>query len=477
VANLTEVRVPDIGDFENVDVVEVFVEVGAHVDADQSLITIESEKASLEIPAPAAGTVREVKVAVGDKVSEGSVILTIETDAGGGEKETKAAPAKKEKVADTDTAESEPEAESEEESEEEPKEAPPKEAKPKEAQSKEAKPKDAKPKDSQEEEPADDGEAAATESTAPKRRPAPETPGTPESAGPVHASPSVRRFARELGADLSKVEASGPKGRILQEDVQAFIKQRLAAPASGGFTLPPLPKVDFAKYGEVHTEPLSKINRLAARNVHRSWLHVPHVTQFDEADITDLEEFRKANQPEDKKFKLTFLAFLLKACAGTLKVFPRFNSSLDESGENLIIKSYYNLGVAVDTEQGLVVPVIHDVDSKGIFELAEELAAVSGRARDGKLAPKDIQGATFSISSLGGIGGTAFTPIVNAPEVAILGVSRAALKPIYRDDKLLPRLILPLCLSYDHRVIDGAAGARFTTHLASLLGDIRRLAL
>jgi pyruvate dehydrogenase E2 component (dihydrolipoamide acetyltransferase) len=287
----------------------------------------------------------------------------------------------------------------------------------------------------------------------------------------------VRRFARDLGVDLGKVAGSGPKGRILKEDVQAFIKHELSRPAGTDFALPPLPRVDFAKFGEIEVAPLSKINKLSARNVHRSWLHIPHVTQFDEADITDLEEFRRNNQPEDGTFKLTFLAFLLKACAGALKAFPRFNASLDENGENLILKRYFNIGVAVDTEEGLVVPVVHEVDAKGIFELARELAAVSERARSGKLTPKDIQGATFTISSLGGIGGTGFTPIVNSPEVAILGVARAALKPVYREGELRPRLILPLCLSYDHRVIDGAAAARFTTHLASLLGDIRRLAL
>jgi pyruvate dehydrogenase E2 component (dihydrolipoamide acetyltransferase) len=469
--NITEVRVPDIGDFENVDVVEVFVAPGAHVDAEQSLITIESEKASLEIPAPAAGTVRDIKVAVGDKVSEGSVILTLEVDDGGGktdsaptkeqaapEEDREEAPAPKEKAARARQPEPEPEAAADGEEA-----APARKEAGKSPSSRDAR--------------APEAEKAEEAPAPPKRRAAPGTPAAPKTAALIHASPSVRRFARELGADLARVEPSGPKGRILKEDVQGFVKARLAAPAQSGAALPPLPKVDFAKYGEVHIEPLSKINLLSARNVHRSWLHIPHVTQFDDADITDLEEFRKANQPEDKKFKLTFLSFLLKACAGTLKVFPRFNSSLDESGENLVFKSYHNIGVAVDTEHGLVVPVIHDVDSKGIFELAEELADVSARARAGKLTPKDIQGATFSISSLGGIGGTGFTPIINAPEVAILGVARAVTRPVYRDDKLVPRLILPLCLSYDHRVIDGAAAARFTTHLASLLGDIRRLAL
>lgn len=456
-AKTTEIRVPDIGDFDEVDVVEVFVEPGTKVTAEQSLITIESEKASLEIPSPSAGVVKDVKVAVGDKVSEGSVIVILEIGDDGDEPAT----AKDDADAEEKPSAKKPAPEPDEKPEREQPEA--------EAEADEAAPAEV----------ADDVESPPADDKAPKRRPAPETPPAAASDSPIYASPSIRRFARELGVDLRQVPGSGPKERILKEDVQAYVKRRVAAPAAaaGTFSLPPLPRVDFAKFGEIETVPLSKINKLTGRNVHRSWLHIPHVTQFDEADITDLEAFRKANQPEAKGVKLTFLAFLLKACAGTLKTFPRFNSSLDESGDQLVLKSYFNIGVAVDTPNGLVVPVIHEVDSKGIFELAEELAAVSGRARDGKLAPKDIQGATFSISSLGGIGGTAFTPIINAPEVAILGVARAGLKPVYRDDELVPRLILPLCLSYDHRVIDGAAAARFTTHLASLLGDIRRLSL
>jgi len=465
---ITEVRVPDIGDFEDVDVVEVFVQPGARVAPEQSLITIESEKASLEIPSPSAGVVKEVKVAVGDKVSEGTLIVTLEVD--GEQKDATSAQSTTRAEKDTRTP---AKAEARTSAAKQPTAA--------------ATSAESAVEQLNEETDAAGGDAKATITEAPSveqqqdrptRRAAPQTPPAPESTRPPHASPSVRRFARELGVDLTKIEGSGRKERVVKEDVQSYVKRRLAEPASAGaFALPPLPHIDFAKFGEIETERLSKINLLTGRNVHRSWLHIPHVTQFDEADITDLEEFRKANQPEDKGFKLTFLAFLLKACAGTLKTFPRFNSSLDDSGENLVLKHYINIGVAVDTPKGLVVPVITDVESKGIFELAEELAAISGRARDGKLGPKDIQGATFSISSLGGIGGTAFTPIINAPEVAILGVARAALKPLYRDGETVPRLILPLCLSYDHRVIDGAAAARFTTHLASLLGDIRRLAL
>jgi pyruvate dehydrogenase E2 component (dihydrolipoamide acetyltransferase) len=460
---LTEVRVPDIGDFEDVDVVEVFVKPGSHVEAEQSLITIESEKASLEIPAPAAGIVKEVKVSVGDKVSEGSVIVTLESeDAGDGAQRSARDNAKPSRERQEEGAASKAK-------EEKPENAPSEH----DAVAEEEEEPEAETPEEQEEDHDQQEEKAA------KQRPAPETPTPPATRSPAHASPSVRRFARDLGVDLDQVDGTGPKRRILKGDVQAFVKSRVSEDGRGAFRLPPLPQVDFAKFGEVEIEPLTKINKLTGRNVHRSWLHIPHVTQFDEADITDLEEFRKANQKESesKGFKLTFLAFLLKACAGTLRSFPRFNASLDQSGEQLVLKHYFNIGVAVDTPEGLLVPVIHQVDNKGIFELAEELAQISGRARAGKLGPKDVQGATFSISSLGGIGGTAFTPIINAPEVAILGVARATMKPVYRDGQFVPRLILPLCLSYDHRVIDGAAAARFTTHLASLLGDIRRLAL
>jgi pyruvate dehydrogenase E2 component (dihydrolipoamide acetyltransferase) len=295
-----------------------------------------------------------------------------------------------------------------------------------------------------------------------------------------HASPSVRRFARELGINLTLVGGSGPKSRILKEDVQAYVKGELSRPRAGtGFTLPEMPQVDFAKFGAIETVPLSRIKKLAGANLHRNWVSIPHVTQHDEADITDLEAFRKSNSAETEKqgFKLTMLSFLIKACVTALKAHPEFNASLDKSGENLVLKKYFHIGVAVDTPEGLVVPVIRDVDRKGVFDLARELAQVSQRARDKKLSPTEMQGGCFSISSLGGIGGTAFTPIINAPEVAILGVSKAQLKPVYKDGKLVPRLLLPLALSYDHRVIDGAAAARFTTYLCSVLSDIRRLLL
>jgi pyruvate dehydrogenase E2 component (dihydrolipoamide acetyltransferase) len=303
----------------------------------------------------------------------------------------------------------------------------------------------------------------------------------PRSAGAVsHASPSVRRFARGLGADLGSITGTGRKGRILKEDVQAFVKAQLSAgPAGRGAALPEMPRIDFSKFGDVETRPLHKIRRLSAASVHRSWLHVPHVTQFDEADVTELEAFRagRAGEAKAKGVKLTLLPFLMKASAAALKEFPELNASLDPSGEQLILKKYFHIGIAVDTPNGLVVPVIRDVDGKGLFDLAAELAGVSGRARDGKLSATDIQGGCFTISSLGGIGGTGFTPIVNAPEVGILGVSRMAWKPVYRDGAFVPRLCLPFALSYDHRVIDGATAVRFTTFFGAALRDLRRLIL
>ena len=434
-------RVPDIGDFKDVEVIEVMVKPGDKVAAEASLITVESDKATMEIPSPAAGVVRDVKLKVGDKVSEGSLILMLE---GATAASATAQPA-------TATA-------------------PP-----------------ARPA----------AESAALPATASNREDeAPFVPqALPTRTGPVpyeptaepatfkpHASPSIRKFARELGVDLAKVKGSGPKGRILQGDVQAFVKGVMTqapapAAAAGGalpFALPEWPKVDFAKYGPVEVKPLSRIKRISGANLHRNWVAIPHVTQFDEADITELEAFRKASSPDSEKqgFKLTLLAFLLKACMTALRQHPEFNASLD--GDNLVLKKYFHIGVAVDTPDGLVVPVIRDVDRKGVFDLARELAEVSKLAREKKLKPGDMQGGTFSISSLGGIGGTAFTPIINAPEVAILGVSRSSMRPVYKDGQFVPRLMLPLSLSYDHRVIDGALAARFTSYLASVLSDIRR---
>ena len=450
---IKEVLVPDIGDFKDVEVIEVLVKPGDRVEKEGSLVTLESEKATMEIPSPAAGIVRELRVKVGDKVSEGKPILLLEESG-----EAAAVPAPAAAAARAPG-------------------------------------------------PAVSAPPAAAEATAPaeapplvqRTGPVPYEPIPEAAAFKPHASPSVRKFARELGVDLSRVKGSGPKERILLEDVQAFVKgvvrsadARAAAPAAapagaaGGLALalPGWPQVDFAKFGPVETKPLSRIKRLSGANLHRNWVMIPHVTQFDEADITDLEAFRKANSGDTEKlgFKLTMLAFLIKACVNALRQYPEFNASLDKTGENLVFKRYYHIGVAVDTPEGLVVPVIRDADRKGVFDLARELAEVSKLARERKLKPGDMQGGTFSISSLGGIGGTAFTPIINAPEVAILGVSKSAMRPVWAGDKggdgqFVPRLMLPLSLSYDHRVIDGALAARFTTYLASVLSDIRRTLL
>ena len=443
-SSITEIKVPDIGDFKDVDVIEILVKPGDTVAKETSLITVESDKATMEIPSPAAGVVKELKVKLGDKVAEGSMILLLEASEG-----ASAAP---------------PAVKAEERA------APPAPA----------------------------PQAAAARAPAPEPAPVHRVAPVPLAhlaevpAFKPHASPSVRKFARELGADLARIKGSGPKGRITQEDVQAFVKGVLtqapaaalaAAAPSGGvpFNLPEWPQVDFAKFGPVETKPLSRIKKLSGANLHRNWISIPHVTQFDEADITELEAFRKDSGAASEKqgFKLTMLAFLIKACVTALRQYPEFNASLDRGGENLVLKKYFHIGVAVDTPDGLVVPVIRDADRKGVYDLARELAEVSKLARDKKLKPGDMQGGTFSISSLGGIGGTAFTPIINAPEVAILGVSRSAMRPVWVAAKgevgqFVPRLMLPLSLSYDHRVIDGASAARFTSYLASVLSDIRR---
>jgi pyruvate dehydrogenase E2 component (dihydrolipoamide acetyltransferase) len=429
-----EVFVPDIGDFKDVDVIEVLVKPGDAVQPEQSLITVESDKATMEIPSPGAGVVKELRVKTGDKVSQGSPILILE---------------------ETESASMAPV----------PK--PPDTPKPKPAPVLAAVP--------------------APAPTAGRTEPVSSTPAQGAGATP-HASPSVRKFARELGVDLFRVKGSGPKGRITQPDVQDFVKGVMkgtpavaAIPGRGGLVLdlPQWPQVDFAKFGPVETKPLSRIRKLSGGFLHRNWVSIPHVTQHDEADITELEAFRKENAQVAEKggFKLTMLAFLVKASVNALKEFPEFNASLDNTGENLIVKKYYHIGVAVDTPDGLLVPVIRDADRKGVFDLAKELAEISKAAREKKLKPDSMRGGTFSISSLGGIGGTAFTPIINAPEVAILGVARSQMRPVYRDGAFAPRLMLPLSLAYDHRVIDGAAGARFTTYLASVLSDIRRTLL
>jgi pyruvate dehydrogenase E2 component (dihydrolipoamide acetyltransferase) len=438
-----DIKVPDLGDFKDVEVIELLVKPGDRVEKEGSLISLESDKATMEIPSSDAGVVKEFKVKLGDKVNSGSVILTLEATAG--------APATP--VAKPDAA---------------PVATPP-------AAKKQAP-----------EEPAPETPAEAV--PIPKPSPVPfEYQPVDSPTHKPHASPSVRRFARELGVDLGLVKGSGPKGRIQQEDVQGFVKGAFAGAtasaaaktvSTGGvpFGLPELPQIDFSKFGPVEARPLSRIKKLSGANLHRNWIAIPHVTQFDEADITELEAFRKSSSAETEKqgFKLTLLAFLVKACVTALRAHPDFNASLDRTGENLILKKYFHIGVAVDTPEGLVVPVIRDADRKGVFDLARELAELSKLARDKKLKAGDMQGGCFSISSLGGIGGTAFTPIINAPEVAILGVSRSHTRPVWVGNEFVPRLVLPLSLSYDHRVIDGAAAARFTSYLVSVLSDIRR---
>jgi pyruvate dehydrogenase E2 component (dihydrolipoamide acetyltransferase) len=443
VAGEKEIKVPDIGDFEDVEIIEVLVSAGDAIQPEDSLVTIESDKASMEIPSPFGGVIAEVAVSVGDRVSEGALLA---------------------RITPSDT---QPEA------------APP--SAPREAVNREA---DDKPATDESSATSDEPDAGAARQAAAPPSPPPRSAPAAPSMRTAHASPSVRRFARELGANLDLVRGSGRKGRIVKEDVQDFIKRALQqgdAPArlENVLEVAPARSIDFAEFGEIEITPLNNIRRIAAKSLHRSWVTIPHVTQFDEADITELEEYRKSQQAEGRNrgVKLTALTFVMKAVVSTLKEFPQFCASLDETGDNLILKRYFHIGIAVDTPNGLVVPVIRDVDRKGLFDLAAELAEVSERARNRKLTQADLSGGCFSISSLGGIGGTAFTPIVNGPEVAILGVSRHVLKPVYRDGQFVPKLMLPLSLSYDHRVIDGAAAARFTTKLGDVLSDVRNLAL
>jgi len=424
-----EIFVPDIGDFSDVEVIEILVSVGDTVAAEDSLISVESDKASMEIPCPEAGVVKELKVNLGDTVSEGSLILILEPGEGAA-----AAPVAVEA----------------------PKQAPAPTAAP--------------------------APTPAPAAPAPASAPARQSPTAKideVSFSKAYATPSVRKFARDLGVDLGKVDGTGRKGRITKEDVQSFVKRALSQPAGGGLGVAPMPEIDFSQWGEVEAKPLTKINKLTGEFLHRNWVTIPHVTQFDEADITDMEAFRKelAADYKEKGIRITPLVFMMKAVVSALKEYPRFNSSLDATGENLIMKNYYNVGIAVDTPDGLVVPVVQNVDRKSIVDLAIELGEISIKARDKKLKPSDMQGGSITISSLGGIGGTKFTPIVNAPEVAILGVSRSKMQPVWNGKEFEPRLMLPLSLSYDHRVIDGADGARFTTFLSRVLSDTRRLLL
>lgn len=430
--SLIEVKVPDIGDFKDIPVIEVLVKPGDSVTQEAPLITLESDKATMEVPSPAAGVVKELRVKVGDKVSEGALVLTLESSG-------EAAPA--------------------------------------------SKPVAAKPA------PVPQPVPAAAPPPQPAPVPAPRPPSAPAAAASetglalAHASPSVRRFARELGVDLARVRGTGAKERVLRDDIQNYVKSELARPRSAegglGLSLPPLPQVDFAKFGAVTTQPLSRIKKLSGANLHRNWVTIPHITQHDEADITELEEFRKIQVEEAKRqgIRFTILCFLLKAVVVALRQQPEFNASLSADGENLVLKQYFHIGVAVDTPNGLVVPVIRDVDKKGLMELAKELGEVSARMRAGRIAPADLQGGCFSISSLGGLGGSHFTPIINAPEVAILGVGKSVTRPVWNGKDFAPRMMLPLSVSYDHRVIDGAQGARFIAFLSSVLTDIRRLVL
>ncbi|HVN38365.1 MAG TPA: dihydrolipoyllysine-residue acetyltransferase [Myxococcota bacterium] len=462
-----DVQLPDIGDFENVDVAEVLVKVGDVVAAEQSLIVLESDKASMEIPSPFAGRVVEMKVSVGDQVSEGALIARIEVEqtaaAGPSEAPAKAPDAKEEAppVAKPAPAPAPPPA---------PRRAPAAPIAPSVME------------DHQ-------GTVAPITSSVVEDREGVEVVPLPAALVPAaelraHASPSVRRLARELGVDLRLVAGTGRKARIQKEDVQGYVKSMIVKGTSAGVPIAgvavaaPL-KFDFSQFGPTEVEPLNRIRKLSAANLHRSWVSVPHVTQFEEADITELDGFRREMkaEAEARGIKLTFLPFVLKACAHLLKELPHFNASLDHLGENLILKRYVNVGVAVDTPNGLVVPVVRDADQKGLYEIAAELMDISSRARERKLRPGDLQGGSFSISSLGGIGGTFFTPIVNHPEVAILGVGRMDWRPVWRDGAFIPRLLLPLSLSYDHRVIDGADGARFATRLSQILSDLRRLIL
>jgi pyruvate dehydrogenase E2 component (dihydrolipoamide acetyltransferase) len=482
------VEVPDIGDFDSVEVIEVLVGVGDTVALEQSLITVESDKASMEIPSSASGVVKELRVKVGDKVSKGSPVAVVAAGA--------ARQASTPERTEPDAAQPSKAGPSvEQTSSAGAGTAPPgKDGKAPPAKEGKAAPADAdgapQAASGAQEAPASEGSDDSQQDTGTRQQPVPaEMRDDGTHAAKPHASPSVRKFARELGVDLGKVTGSGPKQRITQEDVQGWVKGAIAKtgaatsppPASGdggaGLGLIPWPKVDFARFGPIESKPLARIKKIAAANLHRNWVMIPHVTNHDEADVTDLEEFRIQLNKENEKsgLKLTMLAFLAKACVNALKKFPELNSSLD--GDTLVFKHYYHIGFAADTPNGLVVPVVREADRKGLFDIAHETAELARKARDGKLSPADMQGGTFSISSLGGIGGTGFTPIINAPEVAILGVSRSVKRPVWDGKQFVPRLMLPLSLSYDHRVIDGALAARFNAHLVQMLGDFRRVLL
>ncbi len=437
---IQDVFVPDIGNFDSVDVIEVLVKAGDSIGKEDSLITVESDKASMDIPSPFAGVVKEIKIKVGDKVAQGGVILSMDVSDEAAKPATVVAPTVVEKPVASIPEPTRPAPE------------PPK-------------------------------------TIAPAKTPVPVGESAVVATGKLsHASPSVRKFARELGVNLALVQGSAAKNRILPKDVQAYVKGELAKPRTenmgagvSSLAALPMPVIDFSQFGEIALKPLSRIKKLSGANLHRNWVTAPHVTQFDEADITDLEEFRKSMQADAEKrgVKLTMLAFLIKASVNALKAYPNFNASLSPDGDNLILKDYFNVGFACDTPDGLVVPVVRDVHQKDVLDIARDLGELSGKARERKLKIEEMQGGCFTISSLGGIGGTMFTPIINCPEVAILGVSRSSMQPVYdaKSKSFEPRLILPMSLSYDHRVIDGADGARFTSHMRMMLSDVRRLLL
>jgi len=467
VTTLTEVTVPDIGDFSEIPVIEILVAAGDAVSAETPLITLESDKATMDVPAPMDGVVREIKVAVGDNVSQGTLIVLLDT-AASTEADTSADSDEPAMSQDAAPATAGTDNES---------------ASPATVQ--------AEPVAQATDESMKRHQSSAPDPRAPSQRPAPTAAmGEPPPCAAFHATPTVRRFARELGVDLGRVSGSGRKARILREDIIGFVKGALNTPAvsaspnatAGVATttgIAPIPAVDFSRFGQVEEQELPRIKRISGPFLHRAWLNIPHVTHHDEVDVTEMEAFRKslADEAQRRGLRVTALAFIMKAVAKTLARFPSVNSSLNSDGTSLFLKKYFHIGIAVDTPNGLVVPVFRDVDQKGIFDLAAEMAEVSARARDGKLKSDDLQGGCISISSLGGIGGTAFTPIVNAPEVAILGVSRAKMQPVWDGTSFVPRLMLPLDLSYDHRVIDGAEAARFVAHLGGLLTDLRRLML
>jgi pyruvate dehydrogenase E2 component (dihydrolipoamide acetyltransferase) len=444
---MTEIKIPDIGDFDAVEVIEILVAVGDTVSAEEPLLTLESDKATMDIPSPGAGTVSKILVSLGDKVAEGTLVMELET---GSSPVTTPEPEVKKQDSSTPI------------------------------QNQKQNPEPVEPSIST----TLSSHSASDEApSTPKAIPAAPEPARDPSGILPHASPAVRRFSRELGASLGKIAGTGPKGRILKEDVKSWVKTQLSEISThkqtSGSGIPALPEIDFSEFGEIESLKLSRIKRLSGPHLQRAWLNIPHVTHHDEADITDLEAFRKSlkKEAEAEGLRVTILSFIMKVLVSALKKFPNFNASLAPNGEELILKKYFNIGIAVDTPNGLIVPVVKDVDRKSIFDLARDLADISARAREGKLKPEDLKGGCISISSLGGIGGAGFTPIINAPEVAILGVSKAKMTPVWNGESFSPRLLLPLDLSYDHRVVDGAEAARFVAFLTQSFSDVRRLSL